>query len=80
MEPNRFPHIVSNPLILGGKPCINGTRISVDLLLEWLASGATIPEILTAYPQLSQEAVNEALLYAAAHLKNEICLEIPTIV
>ncbi len=38
---NQFQHIVSNQGILGGKPCIKGTRISVQLILEWVAVGTT---------------------------------------
>lgn len=66
-----FAHIVSDPSILGGKPCIKGTRISVELILELFASGATHEEILRAYPQLSAEGITEALRYAARFLENE---------
>ncbi len=62
-----FPHIVSNPNILGGKPVIKGSRISVDLVLEWIASGASIPTIHQQYPHLSEEALQEALRYAARY-------------
>ena len=41
----QFDKISSNPNILGGKPCVKGSRISVELILEWMASGATIPAI-----------------------------------
>src|SRR5215470_13329447 len=44
--------IVSNPEILGGKPIVRGTRISVEFVLELLASGATQPEILEHYPHI----------------------------
>ena len=62
----QFPNIVANPAILGGKPCLKGTRISVDLVLEWVASGATPDAIVAKYSHLNREAVQEAILYAAA--------------
>jgi uncharacterized protein (DUF433 family) len=58
-----FQFITSNPKILGGKACIRGTRISVELILEWIANGSTITEICDEFDQLSREAVREAILY-----------------
>lgn len=69
-----FTHITANAEILGGKPCIKGTRLSVEFILEIFASGATREEILNAYPQLTSEAIEEALRFAARSLKNEILL------
>ncbi|MGQ9833139.1 MAG: DUF433 domain-containing protein, partial [Candidatus Villigracilaceae bacterium] len=69
-----FHYIVYNPKILNGKPHIAGTRLSVEFILELVASGATKAEILNAYPQLTAEAVEEALRYAAQSVKNEILL------
>ena len=57
--------IVSRPELLGGKPCIRGTRISVEFILELLASGASPEQILQKYPQVSQEGLTAALGYAA---------------
>jgi uncharacterized protein (DUF433 family) len=56
--------IVAEPGILGGKPCIRGTRISVEFVLELLASGAAREEILKAYPQIFPEGLTAALQYA----------------
>lgn len=67
-----FDCIVSDPAILGGKPIVKGTRISVEMILEWLASGATRDEILSAYPHLTSQAVEEAIGYAAQAVKNEV--------
>lgn len=50
--------IGSDPQILGGKPCVRGTRFSVEFLLELAASGATQEQILAQYPQLTPAAVS----------------------
>ncbi|MBV6396691.1 MAG: hypothetical protein HFACDABA_02291 [Anaerolineales bacterium] len=60
-----FTHIAYNPEILSGKPHIVGTRLSIEFILELVASGATKDELLKTYPQLTAEAVEEALKYAA---------------
>ena len=59
------PLIVSIPGVLAGKPVIAGTRISVQLLLEKMRDGWTIPELLDDYPQLTPEQITAALDYAA---------------
>jgi len=51
--------------VLGGKPCIRGTRISVEFVLELLASGATREQILVGYPQVTAEGLAAALRFAA---------------
>ena len=74
-----FEYIASDPNILGGKPCIKGTRISVAFILELFASGATHRDILEAYPHLPSKGIEEALRYAASALKNELIIvsEVP---
>lgn len=69
--------IVSRPDLLGGKPCVRGTRLSVELLLELLAGGATQQEILVAYPDLSAEALGAALHYAAEVMGSEVAVALP---
>ncbi|HEY9817237.1 MAG TPA: DUF433 domain-containing protein [Candidatus Obscuribacterales bacterium] len=54
-----------NPNICFGKPCIKGHRIWVSLILDFMASGMTIPEILEEYPQLAMEDVLACLAYGA---------------
>ncbi len=66
-----YTRIVSDPAILGGKPVVKGTRISVEFLLELFASGATRHEVLQAYPHLTSEDIEEALRYAADVLKHD---------
>lgn len=70
--------IVSNPEILGGKPCIRGTRISVEFVLELLASGASQDGILLQYPHVPAEGLAAAIQYAARALKNEVVWDIKT--
>lgn len=69
-----FERIASDPAILGGKPCIKGTRISVEFLLELVAQGAGREDILKAYPHLSVEDVQQALTYASRFLENEVVI------
>jgi uncharacterized protein (DUF433 family) len=57
--------IETKPGLLGGKPSIRGTRMSVQFLLELLASGASREDILQGYPQIQEEALAAALQYAA---------------
>jgi len=71
-----FKYLSSKPGVLNGKPCIKGSRISVSLVLEWLASGASIQEIHTEYPHLSIESLEEAVRYAAQLGKNEILINV----
>lgn len=68
----QFPKISCNPAVLGGKPCITGTRLSVEFIVELAASGASADQIVAAYTQLDREAVEQALRYAARFLRNEI--------
>jgi len=71
-----FQQIAYDPKILSGKPHIRGTRLSVEFILELFASGATRDEVLKTYPQLTAEAVEEALKYAAQSIKNDVLLDI----
>jgi uncharacterized protein (DUF433 family) len=58
-------HITINPSIRFGKPCIKGTRIAVVDILQWMASGMSIPEILEDYPSLREDHIRAALAFAA---------------
>jgi uncharacterized protein (DUF433 family) len=75
-----FSRISSDPSILGGKPCVKGTRISVEMILEWIASGASRSDVVRSYPQLTAEDVEEALRFAAGSFGNEMSTtaEIPS--
>ncbi len=61
---NLLQRITFNKDILGGKPVIRGLRISVEMILELLAKGATRQEILEDYPDLEPDDLQAALLYA----------------
>ena len=69
-----FDRIVAKPEILGGKPCIRGTRLSVEFLLELFAEGASRADVLASYPHLEDEDIEQALRYAARFLENEIVI------
>ena len=68
-EPNR---ITLNPEICHGKPCIRGLRYPVENVLEWLAGGMSIDDILADYEDLEREDILAVLAYAAriAHVKS----------
>lgn len=71
-----FPNIVSDPEILNGKPCIAGTRISVELIMEWLATGGTPESITQKHPLLTPALVMEAIRDAARFARNEIVIDV----
>jgi uncharacterized protein (DUF433 family) len=64
--------IVSDPAVMMGKPVIAGTRITVELVLEKLAAGETIEQLLDAHPRLTREGIHAALAFAAEVLKGDI--------
>ncbi len=63
MEP--MDRITVDPEVMVGKPVIKGTRITVQLIIQLLANGATETEILNDYPDLKKEDIKAALLYAS---------------
>jgi len=69
-----FHWITFDAEILGGKPHVRGTRLSVEFIMELFASGAAKTEIIQTYPQLTPEAIDEVLHYAARSVKNEVFL------
>jgi len=58
-----FNRITFNPQIMGGRACIRGMRITVSLVVDLVANGMTIEEILTEYPDLEAEDIKQALQY-----------------
>jgi uncharacterized protein (DUF433 family) len=63
--------IVSDPEVLVGKPTVKGTRLSVELILGWLAQGWSHDQVLEAYPQLARDDILAALAFAADKLREE---------
>ena len=65
-----------DPNVCFGKPCIRGTRIWVSLILDFLASGMTIKEIIEEYPQLTEDDILSAIAYGA-EMSRERYVEVP---
>ncbi len=65
------PRISMIPGVMGGKPCIKGTRIPVDILLDYLASGDTVAALLEGYPGIAEDDVRAALAFAADHVRSQ---------
>ena len=63
--------IILDPLVLAGKPVVRGTRISVDLVLELLASGWPESSILNEYPGLEREDILACIRYAQEIVQSE---------
>jgi uncharacterized protein (DUF433 family) len=65
------PRIAVDPAIMMGKPCIKGTRITVELVLRKLGAGRPFADLLEAYPQLTEDDLRAALAFAADYLEHE---------
>lgn len=72
---NLLDRITIDPSICHGKPCIRGLRYPVETVLELLAGGMTVEQILADYPDLEREDIFAALTYAArlTHVKRSEC-------
>ena len=68
--------ISCDPGVLGGKPVIEGTRISVEQILGLLANGMTPEAVVEAYPILEPGDIRSALAYAQAALRNDLVLDL----
>jgi uncharacterized protein (DUF433 family) len=69
-EQQLLERIALNPKVMAGKPVIKGTRLTVEYVLNLLAHGATVAEILDEYHGLTHEDVQACLLFAAKSLAN----------
>jgi uncharacterized protein (DUF433 family) len=65
----QFDRITIDPLVMGGKPCLRGLRVTVATVVGLLAAGRSETEILAAYPYLEPADLREALAYAAWRLE-----------
>ncbi len=64
--------IISDHKIMMGKPVVKGTRITVELILEKLAAGQSIDQILNEHPRLTPESIQAACAFAAEALKADV--------
>ena len=64
--------IISDPKIMMGKPVVRGTRITVELILEKLAAGESVDQILTDHPRLKLEGIRAAIAFAAEALRADV--------
>ena len=64
-------HVTSDPDILVGKPVIKGTRISVELILGWLANGWSFEQVLESYPHITRDDILAALAFAAEMMRED---------
>ena len=65
-------HMESSPAVMMGKPVIAGTRITVESILEKLAHGESMSQILEAHPRLKKDAILAALEFAAKSLRGDL--------
>ncbi len=74
MEEGAVPgvKIVSDPGIMMGKPLVEGTRITVELILDKLSAGESIEQILAAHPGITRSGVLAAVKYAADVLRSDV--------
>jgi len=70
-----FDRITFSPQIMGGRACIRGMRIPVSVIVGQIAYGATVEEVLTEYPDLEREDIQQALAYTAWLAHEEVHLE-----
>jgi uncharacterized protein (DUF433 family) len=70
--------IVSDPDVMMGKPVVEGTRITVELILEKLSAGESIEQILDAHPTLTRDGIQAAMRYAVDVLRSDVILPIGT--
>jgi uncharacterized protein (DUF433 family) len=61
--------ITQNPLVMGGKACIRGMRVTVDMIVGQIGAGHSIDQLLADYPYLEREDILQALRYAAWRLE-----------
>lgn len=60
-----FQRITFDPEVMGGKPCIRGMRVTVGMIVENLAAGQTVEQLLADFPYLEDRDIREALAFAA---------------
>lgn len=61
---NSFPRITRTPGVMGGKPCIKGSRMTVGMIVSQIGDGATLEELMDDFPELKRGDILEAIRYA----------------
>jgi uncharacterized protein (DUF433 family) len=73
-KPVSRARISVDPGVMMGKPCVKGTRISVELILRKLGAGRSFADLLEAYPKLTEDDLRAALAFAADYMQHETVL------
>ncbi len=68
LEIRSLPPVTSNPRIMGGQPCITGTRMPIDWVMGYLEAGRSLEQFLSEYPQYGREQVVAAIRYAVEEM------------
>jgi uncharacterized protein (DUF433 family) len=76
---NYHTAIISNPDVMMGKPLVAGTRITVELILEKMAAGESVAQLLEAHPRLNEEAIRAALAFAAEAFRADVVYPVETV-
>ena len=61
----QFDRITMDPEVMGGKPCIRGMRVTVGMIVEAMAAGRTVEQLLADFPYVEEPDIREALAFAA---------------
>jgi uncharacterized protein (DUF433 family) len=69
---NLFDRVTFNPEMMGGRACIRGMRVTVATIVDLIAEGSSIDDVLADYPYLEREDVRQALAYAAWLARDEV--------
>ena len=68
----RFDRTTFDPDVMGGRACIRGMRVTVATVVDQIAEGSSIDEVLAEFPYLEREDVRQALAYAASLARDEV--------
>lgn len=71
--------VITDPVILAGKPVIKSTRISVELIVGRLADGWTFEQVLESYPHITREDILAALAFAAERVREDAYIPLPKV-
>jgi len=70
--PAHLDRITFDPAVMGGRACLRGLRVTVATIVDQVAEGASIDDVLADYPYLEREDVRQALAYAARLARDEV--------